>query len=67
MTWIAGLIVIGELECDGCGRLMRSPDRYGYIIEEGKPPLHLCMDCSRVRGYLKWRQDEKESEIETFL
>src|SRR4030043_1122667 len=54
--WIAGLIVTGELVCDGCGKTMRHPERYGYIgyiREEGKPPLRLCEDCSRARGYLE--------------
>ena len=67
MTWVAGLIVTGELTCDGCGRVMKHPERYGYICEEGKPPLHLCLDCSQKEGYLKKKKDEKGKEIETFL
>ena len=66
-SWVAGLIVTGELVCDGCGKVMRHPERYGYICEEGEPPLHLCENCSRARGYLKRRRDEKGREVETFL
>ena len=68
--WIAGLIVTGELVCDGCGKTMRHPERYGYINhigEEGKPPLRLCEDCSRARGYLEKKRDERGRETETFL
>lgn len=66
-SWIAGLIVTGDLQCDGCGRSMKHPDRYGYICEEGKPPLRLCEDCSRTKGYLKHRRDEKGHEADSFL
>ena len=68
--WIAGLIVTGELVCDSCGKTMRHPERYGYVgytREEGKPPLRLCEDCSRARGYLEKKGDEKGREMETFL
>lgn len=62
--WVAGLIVTGEMVCDGCGKIMRHPERYGYISEEGKSPLSFCEDCSRAKGYLKWNADKK---MDTFL
>lgn len=62
--WVAGLIVTGELVCDGCGRIMRHPERYGYICEEGKSSLRFCEDCSRDKGYLRWDADKK---MDTFL
>ncbi len=62
--WVAGLIVTGEMVCDGCGRIMRHPERYGHICEEGKPALRFCEDCSRDKGYLKWNVEKK---METFL
>jgi sulfur relay (sulfurtransferase) complex TusBCD TusD component (DsrE family) len=65
-TRVTGLIVIGEMVCDSCGRVMKHPERYGYICEEGESPLRLCEDCSRARGYLKRRISKKE-EVETFL
>jgi hypothetical protein len=65
-TQVMGLIVTGEMICDGCGRVMTHPERYGYICEEGKSPLRFCEDCSRARGYLKKRVNKKE-EAETFL
>ena len=62
--WVAGLIVTGVMVCDGCGKTMRHPERYGYICEEGKTPLSFCEDCSRGKGYLQWNADKK---METFL
>ena len=70
ILWIAGLMVIKEMKCDGCGRTMKHAERYGYIQytgEEGKPPARLCQDCSRVRGYLEWKKDERGQMIESFL
>jgi hypothetical protein len=66
-SWVAGLIVTGELECDGCGKTIRHPERYGYICEEDKAPLRLCEECSRAQGYLKTRGDERGRDIESFL
>ncbi len=68
--WFTGLIVVKEMVCDGCGRVAGHPERYGYIhytCEEGKPPLRLCEDCSRARGYLEWKKDERGQVVETFL
>ncbi len=65
--WVVGLIVTGEVVCDGCSKAMKHPERYGYICEEGEAPLHLCENCSRAKGYLKPKVDEKGREVETFL
>ena len=67
MARISGLIVVSELACDGCGRLMKYAERYAYIREEGQPAQRLCEDCSREKGYLQRTTDEKGNEIETFL
>lgn len=66
-SWISGVIVTGDIECGGCGRVMRHPERYAYVSEDEKPVLRLCEKCSWSRGYLKQRKDEKGREIETFL
>ena len=66
-SWTAGLTVTGDMVCDACGKVMRHPERYGYICEEGEPPLRLCEDCSRDRGYLKGKRDEKGHYSESFL
>ena len=66
-SWIAGLIVTGELVCDGCGRLMRHPERYGYVCEEESPPLRLCEDCSLEKAYLRQRWDDKGWASGSFL
>ncbi len=66
-SWVAGLIATGELVCDGCGRVVRHPERYGYVCEDGQPPVRLCQQCSEAKGYLKRKYDEKGHESETFL
>jgi len=67
VSWVSGLIVSGETKCDGCGRIMRHPERYAYVSEDDEPSLRLCEKCSRAKGYLKKRRDEKGREVETFL
>ena len=66
-SWTVGLIVVGDMVCDGCGKVMRHPERYGYLCEEEKSPLRLCEDCSRAKGYLKGKWDEKWHYSESFL
>lgn len=66
-SWVGGLVVTGETECDGCGRTMRHPERYAYVSEEEQSPQRLCEKCSRARGYLRQKKDEKGREVETFL
>ena len=62
--WITGLIVTGDLPCDGCKKTMRHPERYGYVCAEGKQPQRFCEECSRKKGYLKLNP---EKNMETFL
>ncbi|MBL7120045.1 MAG: hypothetical protein ISS53_05110 [Dehalococcoidia bacterium] len=66
-SWTAGLIVTGDIVCDGCAKVMRHPERYCYVCEEGEPPLRVCEDCSRAKGYLKGKWDEKGRYSESFL
>jgi len=66
-SWIAGLIVTGEQVCDGCGRIMRHPERYGYVCEEESDPIRLCEDCSLNKDYLRQRLDDKGRASSSFL
>lgn len=69
MVHRSGLIVLSEMLCGGCGRVMKYAERYGYIYceEEGDGPVRLCADCCRQRGYLSLKKDDKGREKETFL
>ena len=67
-----GCIAIGEIRCDGCGRIMRHPERYlaineegGIEVEEGKTSRY-CVECSLSRGYARYKV-EKGEKILTFL
>ncbi|HEX74894.1 MAG TPA: hypothetical protein G4N93_07135 [Dehalococcoidia bacterium] len=68
----SGCIAIGEVCCDGCGRIMRHPERYlainetdGVEVEEGKT-LRYCAECSLSRGYARY-EEEKGEWILTFF
>ena len=68
MVRVSGLIVVNELACDECGRIVKHPERYGYICDDNEEaPLHLCEECSRERGLLTYKKDDKGRERETFL
>ena len=67
MSRVRGLMVISESVCDSCGREMKHLERYAYICEEGQPTVRFCVDCSREKGYLTRRKDDKGRDIETFL
>ena len=67
-----GCIAIGEVRCDGCGRIIRHPERYlaideadGVEVEEGNI-LHYCKECSQSRGYAHY-EEEKGEWVFTFF
>ncbi len=67
-----GCIAIGEIRCDGCGRIIKHPERYltihdeeGIESEQGKI-LRYCVDCCLSRGYAHYRI-EKGEQILTFF
>ena len=66
-----GCIAVGETRCDGCGRLLKHPDRYllvkekdGVEVEEGET-VQYCVDCCLEKGYAHHRM-EKGERILTF-
>jgi uncharacterized protein with PIN domain len=67
-----GCIAISEVRCDGCGRIIRHPERYLAINEteavevEGEKTLYYCMECSQSRGYAHY-EEEKGEWIFTFF
>ncbi len=67
-----GCIAIGEIRCDGCGRIIKHPERYlaiydeeGIESEQGKT-LRYCVDCCLSRGYAHYRMVKGE-QILTFF
>lgn len=66
-----GCIAIGDVRCDGCGRLIKHPGSYlavdeenGVEGEEGKT-LHYCVNCCLEKGYAQYRL-EKGERVLTF-
>ena len=64
-----GCIAIGEVHCDGCGRMLRHPERYLAIGEEedteteGGKTLRYCIDCCLSRGYASYRTEKGEKGL----
>ncbi len=61
-----GCISLGNIQCDGCNRLIPCPER--YLVDEETPDaiLRLCVDCCLNRGYAHYKQ-EKGEQVLTFL
>ena len=73
-----GCIAVGEIRCDGCGRIVKHPERYlalydeeGVESEQGKT-LRYCVDCclskndEKDKKYAHYRI-EKGEQILTFF
>ena len=60
-----GCIAIDEVRCDGCGRIVRHPERYLAIDEEEKTSRY-CVDCSLEKGYAQYKM-EKGKQVLTFF
>jgi len=67
-----GCISAGEIQCDGCHKVIPTASRYMMVEEEkGKESdkgqtQHYCLDCCRKKGYIRERV-EKGDTIETFF
>jgi len=67
-----GCISLGEIQCDGCHRVIPYLERYLTIneendteIESGKT-LSYCLNCCLEKGYAHYR-DERDEQILTFF
>lgn len=63
---IRGCIVIGELECDGCHRVMEHGEQY-LLMEEDKKKTHLCTQCALDRGYARYVKEKGEKVLTFFV
>jgi hypothetical protein len=66
-----GCIAVGDVRCDGCGRLIKHPESYlavdeenGVEVEEGKT-FRYCVNCCLEKGYAQYRL-EKGERVLTF-
>ena len=60
-----GCIAISEVRCDGCGRIVRHPERY-LLMEEEEKTLCYCVDCCLEKGYAHYKL-EKGEQVLTFF
>ncbi len=68
-----GCIAIGDIRCDGCGRIIPHPERYLLIEEkdgvevEGGEKKHYCVECSLNKGYARYTEERGQKEVLTFF
>ena len=67
-----GCIAIGDMQCDGCSRVIKHPEQYlavvekeGVEAEEGETK-HYCVDCSLAKGYARYKQERGERILSFF-
>ncbi|MFC1938817.1 hypothetical protein ACFLWM_01515 [Chloroflexota bacterium] len=61
-----GCISLGDIECDGCHRIIPHSER--YLIIEGKKgvTVSLCVKCCLEKGYACYREDRRERVLTFF-
>ncbi len=67
-----GCISLGDVQCDGCHRIIPSPERYlvidekdGIEVDKGKTYCY-CVDCCSKKGYARYTE-EKGQQVLTFF
>ena len=67
-----GCVAIGDMQCDGCGRVIKHPEHYLTIVEkegveaEEGETKHYCTDCSLTKGYARYKQERGERVLSFF-
>ncbi|MBA7626638.1 hypothetical protein ES703_34092 [subsurface metagenome] len=61
-----GCIAVGEVCCDGCGRIIKHPERYLAVDEDGGKISRYCLDCCLEKGYVDYKEGKGE-RIPTFF
>ncbi len=61
-----GCIAIGQMECDGCQRVIKYGERYLLTNGEEGKKQRLCVDCSLSRGYASYKTGKEEQTITFF-
>jgi hypothetical protein len=60
-----GCISLGDVNCDGCHRLIPYPERY-LVIDETEGTLHLCINCCVTRGYARYSEEKGQRILTIF-
>ncbi|TRZ52954.1 MAG: hypothetical protein D4S01_02085 [Dehalococcoidia bacterium] len=67
-----GCISVGEVQCDGCHRIIPYPERYlavdekdGVEVEEGETSRY-CVDCCLAKGYAQYKIEKGERVLSFF-
>ena len=60
-----GCISLGDVNCDGCHRLIPYPERY-LVIDEAGGTLHLCINCCVTKGYARFSEEKGQRILTIF-
>jgi hypothetical protein len=61
-----GCVVVGEIRCDNCQRLIEPGQRYLIVEEKEGEKSDFCVECSVAKGYAAYVK-EKGEEVLTFF
>lgn len=61
-----GCTSLGDIQCDGCQRLIQYPERYLVIDEAEGETLRFCLDCCRSKGYARYTEDKGQPVLTFF-
>ena len=61
-----GCISLGDIQCDGCHRIIPYGERYLAIEQDDGSALRYCVDCCLNQGYAHY-EVEKGDQVLTFF
>ncbi len=67
-----GCISLGEIQCDGCHRIIPHSERYLAIDEENGVEVekgeiaHYCIECALQKGYANYKEEKDERTLTFF-
>jgi sulfur relay (sulfurtransferase) complex TusBCD TusD component (DsrE family) len=57
---------LGNVECNGCHRIIPHAERYLIIEEEDGAAVNLCVACCLKKGLARYQEDKREQVLTFF-
>lgn len=68
-----GCMPLGDIQCDGCRRIITPAERYlvtneenGVEVDNG-PDVRYCVECALNKGYASYNEEKGEKTLTFFL
>jgi hypothetical protein len=61
-----GCVAAGDVNCDGCHRIIEQGQRYLFMEDEKGEKQRFCVECSLTKGYAAYVM-EKGEKVLTFF